>query len=641
MSSIGVTMKFQKNALAIAVMVATSTLTACSSDTVDEIKEILDRKPTEIKLSGVTVDENAKGAEIATLETVDLDLNESFTYTTDNENFVISGNTLSLAPEFALDYEKDQAVTFNITVTDKDSNQLTQEVTIEVNDLLDYYGFMSKVGDTEKSSVSYGGQTARHALIAELKHYIGKGGLQADVTAMKTTPFDFTTKAGIVAKLNSFYDADTNSWDELNISFTTAKQTAFSELSSSYKSLKEKVAGNDASGQHKLWNGEVVRDENNDPIVDADKKVTYTNTDIAFAGWTTWDEVDEFEGLPGVIPQQTPHGLIQQFFGQLADIALENPGQKRYAPGAAETEDNVIPVYVTDNGTDLNQLIQKFLLMSVAYSQAADDYLDEDKGLATDNIGQDKGTKDYTKLEHQFDEGFGYFGAARDYLAYSDYEIAGKVKDDESNGRLAWNGQHDTDGDGVIDLMSEKNFGNSVNAAKRDVGSEFLADDETPNPAATDYTKAAMDAFLMGRKVINDNAGMDLSADQRTELLTYRDAALDAWERGVVATVIHYINDLDADLAKIGTDEFDYEKAAKHFSELKGFALGLQFNPYSPIAGLDDAKFAKFTELHGYIKDAPVLVGEAAIADYRADLAKARQLLQDAYEFDAATVANW
>jgi len=621
-------MKFQRKALAIAVMVATSTLSACSSDTVDEIKDILDRVPTEIKLSGVTVDENEKGAEIATLETIDLDIEESFTYTTDNENFVISGKTLSLAPGFSLDYETDPEVTFNITVTDKDNNTYTQAVTIEVNDLLDYYGFMSKVGDVTKSSVSYGGQAARHALIAELKHYIGKGGLQADVTAMKTTPFDFTTKVGIVAKLNSLYDADTNSWDGLNITFTTAKQTKFSELSSSYKSLKDKVAGNDASGQHKLWNGEENADGH------------YNGVNIAFAGWSDWEVVPALVPAEGVVPQQTPHGLIQQYFGQIADIALANPGQKRYAPGAAEAVENEIPVYVTDNGLDLNQLIQKFLLMSVAYSQAADDYLDEDKGLATDNIDKDKGTKDYTKLEHQFDEGFGYFGAARDYLAYSDHEISGKVKDDESNGRLTWNGQHDTNGDGVIDLMSEKNFGNSVNAAKRDRGSEFLADDETVNPEATDYTKQAMDAFLMGRKLINDNAGMALTDDQKAELVTHRNAALDAWERGVVATVIHYINDLDGDLAEVGTDAFDYATTAKHFSELKGFALGLQFNPYSPIAGIEAVKFAKFVKLHELLQDAPVLV-EADVPAYRTDLAEARQLLQDAFEFDAATVANW
>jgi len=584
-------MKFQRKALAIAVMVATSTLSACGSSSSDSEPEVpSNAAPTAVVLSANAVDENAMGTEVGTLTATDANTGDTFTFTTDNTDFVITGDKLALAAESSFDFEKTASVALNVTVTDNGGLAYTQELTVDVNDLLDYYGFMSKVGDTANSSVSYGGQAARHALIAELKHYIGKGGLEDDLENGV-----LTSKEDVIAKLNSFYDADENSWDTLNITFTTAKQTMFSELSSSYKSLKEKVAGQDASGQHKDWNkGE-------------------------FAGW-------------GAKGSTTPVALIDTYFQQIADIAIDNLGTKRYVPGAEAIVANEIPVYVTDNGLDLNQLIQKFLLMSVAYSQAADDYLDEDKGLATDNIGQDKGTKDYTKLEHQFDEGFGYFGAARDYLAYNDNEIAGKVSTAE-DGREEWNGQHDTDADGVIDLMSEKNFGNSVNAAKRDRGT-------ASNTVPTDYTKQAMDAFLMGRKLINDNAGMDLTSDQMTELLTYRTAALDAWERGVVATVVHYINDLDADLAEVSTDEFDYVTTAKHFSELKGFALGLQFNPYSPIAGTDETKFAKFIKLNELLKDAPVLA-EADVAAYRADLAEARQLLQDAFEFDAENVAGW
>jgi len=584
-------MRFQRKALAIAVMVATSTLSACSSDTIDEIQDILDRVPTDIKLSNASVDENEKGAEIATLDTIDLDIEESFTYTTNDENFVISGKTLSLAADYALDYEKETSVTFDITVTDKNNNEFTKAVTIEVNDLLDTYSFNSKFVEGE-SSVSYGGQIARHALIAELKHYIGKGGLQADLDKGDTTPFDFTTKAGIIAKLNSFYDADENSWETLNISFMEAKQTSFNELSSSYKSVKSKVAGQDLGGQHKDWSTE-------------------------FAGW----------GVKGSI---TPVGLIDLYFQEIADIAIDNLGGKRYIPGAEAIVANEIPVYVTDNGLDLNQLIQKFLLMSVAYSQATDDYLDEEKGLKADNAFQDKGTKAYTSLEHQFDEGFGYFGAARDYLAYNDNEISGKVDDEGTNGRVDWNGQHDTDGDDKIDLLSEKNWGNSVNAAKRDRGT-------ASNTNPTDYSKQAMDAFLMGRQLINDNASLSevLSVAQKEELITYRDAAVTAWEKSVAATVVHYINDLHADLTKASDDDFDFVTTAKHFSELKGFALGLQFNPYSPMTD------AQFEAMHVLLKDAPVLVGATEVATYQSDLIKARDILQTALSFDAENVTGW
>jgi hypothetical protein len=603
-------MEFKRKALAVAVMVASSTLTACGGSSDPTPEPPVNNAPTAVALSANTVDENATGVEIGTLTATDADAGDTFTFETENASFVIVGDKLSLAEGVSFDFEAAATVDVDVKVTDNGDLSHTETLTVNVNDILEVYSFNSKVGDVEKSSVSYSGQTARHALIAELKHYIGNG-LQADLESG-----DISTKAQVVAKLNSLYDASENSWDDLAISFTDAEQGLFADISSGYKSLKDKVAGNDASGQHKLWNGDKDADGN------------YNGENIAFAGW----------GAEGSI---TPSQLIESYFNELADIAIDNLGDKRYVPGAEQVAENEIPVYVTDAGTDLNQLIQKFLLMSVAYSQAADDYLDENKGLATDNIAQDKGTKEYTKLEHQFDEGFGYFGAARDYLFYNDNEIAGKVKVDGEGGRLTWNGKHDTDGNGTIDLLSEFNFGNSVNAAKRDRGSKLLADKETPNPAATDYTQQAMEAFIAGRKLINDHAGMDLSEDQKTELLTYRDAALQAWELSVVGTVIHYINDLNKDLDAFDTDDFDFSTMAKHFSELKGFALGLQFNPYSPIAGNDEAKFAKFVEFHTLVKDAPVFSSAQDIAQYKTDLSTARKILQDVYELDAATVDNW
>jgi len=599
-------MNFQRKSLAIAIMVATSTLSACSSDSTNDIaaeveeviaeeviaEEVISQIPTEITLSNLTVDENNAGAEVATISTGDVAVSDVFSFTTDNENFVVSGTTLSLAPDYSIDFETASTVTFNIIVSDNASNTYTQAVTIEVNDVLETYTFLSKVGDETASSVSYGGQTARHALIAELKNYIGSD-LQSDLDNGS-----LTTKAQVIEKLNSYYDATEESWDGFEITFTDAKQTFFNEISSSYKSIKDKVAGNDASGQHKLWNGE------------KDDAGNFTGENIAFAGW----------GDKGSI---TPDGLIQSFFNQLADIAIDNLGSIRTAPNSSEE----IPVYVTASGTDLNQLIQKFLLMSVAYSQATDDYLDENKGLAADNIAGDKdGTKAYTALEHQFDEGFGYFGAARDYLAYNDNEISGKVSSNE-DGRSDWNGEHDTDGDGKIDLLSEINLGNSVNAAKRDRGSKN-------NDAATDYTKEAMEAFIAGRNLINVNSGMALTDDQKTELLTYRDTAVNAWEKSVAATVVHYINELNSDLERISTSEFSFSDTAKHFSELKGFALGLQFNPYSPITN------DQFEEFHMLVQDEPVLV-EANVADYQADLIKARDILQSALGFDTDNVVNW
>ncbi len=590
-------MIFKRKALAIAVMVATSTLTACGSSSGDSTPEVVNTAPTDITLSNNSFNENAKGIVIGTLTATDVDASDTFTFGTSvssNSITVINGNELSVGAAFMFDYEQNKSVTLDIIVTDSAGASFTKEFTLNVNDMLDYYDFASKVGDTANSSVSYSGQIARHALIAELKYYIGAkvdsgAGLQFDLESG-----DLTSKEAIVAKLHTYFDGQSTDWEDgaFPITFIDAKQATFSDISSSLKTLKGKVAGNDASGQHKLWN------------------------DDAFAGW----------GATGSI---TPTALIESFFDQLADNAMENPGGKRYVPGAEQVEANELPVYVSYNGTDLNQLIQKFLLMSITYSQATDDYLDENKGLATDNIAGDKdGTKDYTKLEHQFDEGFGYFGAARDYLAYNDNEIAGKVKTEE-DGRADWNGMHDTNGDGEIDLLSEKMFGNSVNAAKRDRGSK-------DNAAATNYTEDAMGAFLAGRNLINANSGADLTAAQMTELLGYRDTAVNAWEFAVAATVIHYINELmNDDLSVQGTDDFSFTDTAKHFSELKGFALGLQFNPYSPITD------AQFEEIHTLIGNAPIITDAADVTGYRADLKTARDILASALSFDVENVANW
>ena len=75
-----------------------------------------------------------------------------------------------------------------------------------------------------------------------------------------------------------------------------------------------------------------------------------------------------------------------------------------------------------DNGYDWAQLISKFTMGAMAYSQAVDNYLDEK--LEADTKPNNKPYKDgtaYTGKEHVWDEGFGYFGAAAHTLAPVSY----------------------------------------------------------------------------------------------------------------------------------------------------------------------------------------------------------------------------
>ncbi|WP_053084597.1 DUF4856 domain-containing protein [Catenovulum maritimum] len=466
------------------------------------------------------------------------------------------------------------AITLTLAACGSSSDDNNTQTTPEV---LDTYTFSSKfVADTD--SVSYSGQIARHALIAELNTYISSG-LESDLTNQVVT-----TKTEVLNKLKAYFYAedlvnrpnvDVAAVLSATISFTSnTEQMSINDISTG-KNLAGKIAGNDATGQHKNW-----------------------NDGTSFVGFGT-------AFMTGF--EQTPEGLVLALFDKLADNAIE-----------FQTNGVLASPYVTAEGLDLQQLIQKFLLMSIAFSQGADDYLDDadaGKGLLSSYL-QD-GDSAYSSLEHQWDEGFGYFGAARDYLAYTDEEIAGK------GGRAAWQGAYDTDADGKIDLKSEFNFGNSTNAAKRDLGSN----------GATDYTKDAMDAFLMGRKLINDNAGVELTTAQMTELQGYRDQAVMAWEKSIASTVVHYINDTHADIT---SDDADGD-LAKHWSELKGFFLGLQFNPRSPLSDAD------FVTVNNLIGDKPVtdFTDTAAKAAYLADLVTARNTLRDAYGWSEALVTGW
>ena len=585
-------LKMKKSLLTSAIL-ASLTLTACGGSSGGSDPETPEptpnTAPTEIAIDNSSVDENAAGAVVGKLSATDAE-GGAMTFTVDSDMFAVDGDDLKLADGYAANYEKEQALTVNVTVADADGATFSKELTIDVNDLLDTYKFNSKFVEGELS-VSYTGQTARHALIAEFNHFISnllKGQLDDGV---------LTSRQDVIDELNKYFRTTEEQYDNFPITFTDAKEKFLTDISGSHKNLVGKLAGNDEKGQHKLWN------------------------DGDFEGW-------------GEKGSTTPEGLVDIFFGQLADNAEAHlNGTIRQAV----TGEDITDIYLNTNGTDLKQLIQKFLLVGITYSQATDDYLgnettdaagndiDGSKGLLTDNISAASG-KSYSVLEHQFDEGFGYFGAARDYLEYSDNEIAGKI-DADAGDREEYKGKHDSDGDGEISLKTEFLFGQSVNAGKRD-----RATAANTNP--TDFTKQAMDAFLAGREIINANSGAALTEAQMTELLTHRDAAVDAWERAIVATVVHYINDTIADLDNLGTADFNYTDLAKHWSEMKGFALGIQFNPYSKITD------AQYTQLHQLMKDAPVL--DAANVDaYKTDLLAARDIIQAAMSFDAENVEKW
>ena len=438
------------------------------------------------------------------------------------------------------------------------------------------YTFESRFAPGE-SSVAYSGQVMRQVLIGEMKNYIGR--LTQEIDTQQTVPSVGETTAA----LEFYYRFDAGTSGQVPLTITTdppLMQMVYDDISSS--NLAGKLAGNDLMGQHADWT-------------------------MNFVGWDPNDAT-------------TPEGLLLHWFDQLDTLAVER------SQGTIPTDPDGVAltaVYLTPEGLDLQQLIQKFLLGALAYSQGTDDYLDNDlpdHGINVSNL-QAEGNP-YSALEHHWDEGYGYFGAARDYNLYTDDEIAG------ADGREGWsNGYHDTDDSGSIDLMSEYNFGNSQNAAKRDRGSA--------ESAPTDYSAQVMDAFLTGRAIIAGADG-ELDTDAMAELVAQRDLIVDGWERAIAATVVHYINDTLRDMNTFGTQDYDFADHAKHWSELKGFALGLQFNPRSQVSAVDFAMF------HDLVGDAPALPNDDAndISTYRANLISARAILAASYDFDPANIGD-
>ena len=430
------------------------------------------------------------------------------------------------------------------------------------------YAFDSRF--TEGSSVAYSGQTFRQVLVHSLKEEMSA--IQDEIAAQ--TVFE---DGEVAARLYFYYRFDSASSGDIPHLLSTSPlplQSTWNDISSD-KDLVAKVAGNDETGQHKDWSSEMV-------------------------GWDA---------------AANPDDLIVQWIEAVDDLAVAYSLQPPMDPNGAQIE----KFYISPEGLDYQQLIQKFLLGAVNFSQGADDYLDDDiegKGLLSDNTEPVEG-KPYTALEHQWDEGFGYWGGAVNYLDYTDDELAA------ADGRAEYvNGYNDLDGDGAIDLGSEFNFGASVNAAKRDLGAA--------SSALTDMSHDTMTAFLTGRHIIAMADGA-LSEAQLDALREQRDAALLGWEQALAATAIHYFNDCIKDT---NAAEYSFTDHTKHWGELKGFLLSLQFNPHSPLG---DETLAM---IHDLVGTAPVFPSDPNVTDYLANLLIARDLLAAAYGFDAANIGD-
>ena len=410
-------------------------------------------------------------------------------------------------------------------VMDANADQLDSDMN-GLGDVCDsiatYYEFPSAYG--EGSSVSYTGQTARQLLML---------GLVRSILALTERPGE---EDAIRSELRIYLTGE--GIDDVPHGYTVSggepviPGPTYGDISAN-KNLIGKIAGGDGAG-----GGEASR-----LIGD-------------FFGWS-----DGMDDSP--LPIELAYWYIDQIVAGATDGEAITISTQEDANVAVNT------IYVDAAGRDYRQLVQKFLSGAVSLSQGTNDYFQTDYA----NALTQEGDKLYGAGEHDFDEAFGYYGAARDQNDYTDDEAAAK------GGREGWgSGYHDTNEDGNIDVRSEIVLGHAQNCAKRDRGSDGM----------TDYSKVAMDALLLGRKILS-NATIErtLEAGQQAVLDEQIEIAAKAWEACVAATVVHYINDTIGDMGNfVGTDFADVSNfldLAKHWGEMKGFALALQFSPYSPF----------------------------------------------------------
>lgn len=292
--------------------------------------------------------------------------------------------------------------------------------------------------------------------------------------------------------------------------------------------------------------------------------------------------------------------------------------------------------HILESGVDLSQLMKKLITVALSFSQATGDYLSIDlglgKGLNGDNI-QLNPEVGYTNLEHHWDEAFGYFGAARNFNEYSDKQIADGVSIDAYNSEFIYNDdqfiyvqqnyvldQPSIQKDNMISLGSEKNFSLAVYAAERDLDSQS---------GQEDFTGSIFGALLKGRHLINDRPD-----DYLKYVQAYAVVAGYEWERLLAANTIHYINELLTDFSTYGTSDYSFKDMAEHFGEMKGFALGFQFNPTSPMTE------NQFENLHTWMQDQPADPRQDTLK-YQGQLILARNLLETVYKFDHSDVVGW
>ena len=335
---------------------------------------------------------------------------------------------------------------------------------------------------------------------------------------------------------------------------------------------------------------------------------------------TMVDEISKGKNLKG----KTYKGLVNGFPGQMSGPEVF----EFLIDKASSSNKGFDPV----TGYNYPQLISKFMMGAVFYSQAVDNYLDEKMGA--DNKPNNKPYKKgahYTGKEHSWDEAFGYFGAPAHTMALNAKQAYGIAK--RKDIKVA-----DANGDGVVDLKTEMTFAHAYYAADSD-------------KAGTKYMHTIVDAFIKGRQLIRDADGAALTDEQRAKLMSYVKVIKTNWERVIAEAAFKYAGSCYKDLEKLRTiveSNGDASKAfaayGKHWGELKGFLMALETSGRSlGEAGVRMNRLVGYGpvllgggQVTGIDSDGNFLIGgNRSMGEYQVHMVKLQKLLGDTFKLKA------
>ena len=335
---------------------------------------------------------------------------------------------------------------------------------------------------------------------------------------------------------------------------------------------------------------------------------------------TMVDEISKGKNLKG----KTYKGLVNGFPGQMSGPEVF----EFLIDKASSSNKGFDPV----TGYNYPQLISKFMMGAVFYSQAVDNYLDEKMGA--DNKPNNKPYKKgahYTGKEHSWDEAFGYFGAPAHAMALNAKQAYGIAK--RKDIKVA-----DANGDGVVDLKTEMTFAHAYYAADSD-------------KAGTKYMHTIVDAFIKGRQLIRDADGAALTDQQRAQLMSYVKVIKTNWERVIAEAAFKYAGSCYKDLEKLRTiveSNGDASKAfaayGKHWGELKGFLMALETSGRSlGEAGVRMNRLVGYGpvllgggQVTGIDSDGNFLIGgNRSMGEYQVHMVKLQKLLGDTFKLKA------